>query len=142
MAHWHAGEGEPRRRSGRLRAIELRGRPLSSVGLHSFPHEVTLCILSHLPPAALCAVECTCRHFATQALWSGDDPAHHHGDEPGDLLLTLPERAAQLQMREVLPLLSEPEYYKNLKYGYARGHEPVQYVQRIRNYRDVIANDF
>lgn len=45
-------------------------------------------------------------------------------------------------MREVLPLLSEPEYYKNLKYGYARGHEPVQYVQRIRNYRDVIANDF
>ncbi|WP_420426413.1 membrane-bound lytic murein transglycosylase MltF [Algiphilus sp.] len=45
-------------------------------------------------------------------------------------------------MREVLPLLSEPDYYKDLKYGYARGHEPVQYVQRIRNYRDVIANDF
>ncbi|MHA7834659.1 MAG: transglycosylase SLT domain-containing protein, partial [Algiphilus sp.] len=45
-------------------------------------------------------------------------------------------------MREVLPLLSEPDDYKDLKYGYARGHGPVQYVQRIRNYRDVIAKDF
>lgn len=45
-------------------------------------------------------------------------------------------------MREILPLLTEPEYYKDLKYGYARGHEPVQYVQRIRNYRDVIETDF
>lgn len=45
-------------------------------------------------------------------------------------------------MREVLPLLTEPDYYKDLKYGYARGHEPVQYVQRIRNYRDVIGSDF
>lgn len=43
-------------------------------------------------------------------------------------------------MREVLPLLTEPRYYKQLKYGYARGHEPVHYVQRIRNYRDVIAS--
>jgi len=45
-------------------------------------------------------------------------------------------------MRDILPLLTEPEYYKDLKYGYARGHEPVQYVQRIRNYRDVIESDF
>lgn len=43
-------------------------------------------------------------------------------------------------MREVLPLLTEPRYYRELKYGYARGHEPVHYVQRIRNYRDVIAS--
>lgn len=45
-------------------------------------------------------------------------------------------------MREVLPLLTEPEYYKNLRYGYARGYEPVHYVQRIRNYRDVIVTAF
>ena len=47
-----------------------------------------------------------------------------------------------VDMREVLPLLTEPEYYKNLRYGYARGYEPVHYVQRIRNYRDVIATAF
>ena len=41
-------------------------------------------------------------------------------------------------MREVLPLLSDKRYYKDLKYGYARGLEPVRYVQRIRNYEDII----
>lgn len=46
------------------------------------------------------------------------------------------------EMREVLPLLSEPRYYEKLRYGYARGHEPVHYVQRIRNYRDVIQPAF
>lgn len=46
------------------------------------------------------------------------------------------------EMREVLPLLTEPNYYKDLRYGYARGYEPVHYVQRIRNYRDVISVHF
>ena len=41
-------------------------------------------------------------------------------------------------MKEVLPLLSDKRYYKDLKYGYARGLEPVRYVQRIRNYEDII----
>jgi len=41
-------------------------------------------------------------------------------------------------MRTVLPLLAEKRYYKTLKYGYARGTEPVRYVNRIRNYEDVI----
>lgn len=41
-------------------------------------------------------------------------------------------------MREVLPLLAEKQYYTDLKYGYARGTEPVHYVRRIRDYRDVI----
>lgn len=45
-------------------------------------------------------------------------------------------------MRDILPLLTEPRYYKRLKYGYARGHQPVYYVQRIRNYRDVIRRHF
>ena len=37
-------------------------------------------------------------------------------------------------MREVLPLLADPDYYQNLRYGYARGMEPVIYVTRIREY--------
>ena len=41
-------------------------------------------------------------------------------------------------LREVLPMLSDKRYYKDLKYGYARGLEPVRYVQRIRNYEDII----
>lgn len=42
-------------------------------------------------------------------------------------------------MREVLPLKADKRYYPKTRYGYARGYEPVHYVQRIRNYRDVIA---
>ena len=42
------------------------------------------------------------------------------------------------QMREVLPLLTQPRYYRDLRYGYARGNEPVQYVRRIRNYVDIL----
>ncbi|KPK11004.1 MAG: hypothetical protein AMJ68_07355 [Acidithiobacillales bacterium SG8_45] len=37
-----------------------------------------------------------------------------------------------------LPLLASPAVYKNLKYGYARGNEPVHYVSRIRRYYDVL----
>ncbi len=40
--------------------------------------------------------------------------------------------------RDVLPLLSQKKYYKDLRYGYARGSEPVRYVQRIRNYHDML----
>lgn len=47
-----------------------------------------------------------------------------------------------VDMKEVLPLLSEKKYYKDLKYGYARGNEPVQYVNRIRNYDDLIREYF
>lgn len=43
------------------------------------------------------------------------------------------------ELREVLPLLADERYHSRLRYGYARGHEPVHYVQRVRNYRDVIA---
>ena len=42
------------------------------------------------------------------------------------------------ELSEVLPLLSKKKYYKHLKYGYARGGEPVRYVQNIRNYQDIL----
>ncbi|MFP4560316.1 MAG: membrane-bound lytic murein transglycosylase MltF [Thiohalorhabdus sp.] len=43
-------------------------------------------------------------------------------------------------MKEILPLLADPDYYRNLRYGYARGIEPVRYVRRIREYRHVLHN--
>jgi membrane-bound lytic murein transglycosylase F len=43
-----------------------------------------------------------------------------------------------IEVAEMLPLLTQEKYYKTVKYGYARGTEPVLYVQRIRNYRDIL----
>ncbi|NOQ63944.1 MAG: membrane-bound lytic murein transglycosylase MltF [Methyloprofundus sp.] len=43
-------------------------------------------------------------------------------------------------MRTILPLLSQKKYYKNLKYGYARGIEPVKYIDQIRYFQDVLVN--
>jgi len=42
------------------------------------------------------------------------------------------------EMKEVLPLLSQKKYYKDLRYGYARGNEPVRYVTRIRGYDELL----
>jgi len=47
-----------------------------------------------------------------------------------------------LDVKEVLPLLMQKKYYKTLPYGYARGTEPVRYVQRIRNYYQVLDREF
>lgn len=41
-------------------------------------------------------------------------------------------------LAEVLPLLAQRQYYKSLKHGYARGSEPVRYVNRIRDYEDIL----
>lgn len=41
-------------------------------------------------------------------------------------------------LQVILPLLSWEGYYKTLKNGYARGSEPVQYVQKIRHYYDIL----
>ena len=37
-----------------------------------------------------------------------------------------------------LPLLSQRKYYIHTRHGYARGHEPVQYVQNVRSYYDIL----
>jgi len=44
-------------------------------------------------------------------------------------------------LRQVLPLLSQRKHYRNLKHGYARGREPVRYVQRIRNFYDLLVRE-
>lgn len=41
-------------------------------------------------------------------------------------------------VKKRLPLLSKKKFYKNTKHGYARGWEPVQYVERIRNYHKIL----
>lgn len=47
-----------------------------------------------------------------------------------------PDRWADV--RNSLPLLTQKEWYKKTKFGYARGHEPVLYVRNIRNYYDLL----
>ena len=42
-------------------------------------------------------------------------------------------------LRDALPLLSDPAHYTTLKYGKARGHEPVRYVDSIRNYYSLLS---
>ena len=39
-----------------------------------------------------------------------------------------------VDVREHLPLLSNKQYYSTLKYGFARGSEPVTYVDNIQYY--------
>lgn len=46
------------------------------------------------------------------------------------------------EMKDVLPLLSQKKYYKDLRYGYARGTEPVTYVTRIRSYDELLHKHF
>lgn len=41
-------------------------------------------------------------------------------------------------IERVLPLLSRSKYYSTVKHGYARGHEPVRYVEKIRDYYNML----
>ncbi len=43
-----------------------------------------------------------------------------------------------VDVRKVLPLLSRSEYYKTLKYGFARGGEAVILTENVRNYYDIL----
>jgi membrane-bound lytic murein transglycosylase F len=42
-------------------------------------------------------------------------------------------------VRSTLPLLRQKKYYRTLPHGYARGDEPVRYVDRIRTYYNILA---
>ncbi|MEW4982992.1 MAG: membrane-bound lytic murein transglycosylase MltF [Cycloclasticus sp.] len=39
-----------------------------------------------------------------------------------------------IDVKQRLPLLAEKKWYKKTKYGYARGKEPVTYVENVRQY--------
>lgn len=43
-----------------------------------------------------------------------------------------------LDVRKAYLKLREPEHYEQLKHGYARGDEAVQFVENIRNYTDIL----
>lgn len=47
-----------------------------------------------------------------------------------------PDRWSTLE--KVLPLLQQKKYYEKLKYGYARGQEPISYVNQTNNYRNIL----
>ena len=43
-----------------------------------------------------------------------------------------------IDLEQVLPLLSQRRYYKNLPHGYARGYEALEYVGRVREYHQIL----
>lgn len=43
-----------------------------------------------------------------------------------------------IDVKQVLPLLAKRKWYKKTKHGYARGWEPVRYVENIRSYYDIL----
>ena len=42
------------------------------------------------------------------------------------------------QVRERLPLLTDPAWYERVSRGYARGWEPVRYVENVRRYHEIL----
>jgi len=44
-------------------------------------------------------------------------------------------------IKEYLPLLAKKKWYTQTRYGYARGGEPVHYIQNIRRYYDILLQD-
>jgi membrane-bound lytic murein transglycosylase F len=42
-------------------------------------------------------------------------------------------------VRLALPGLAEPATYQSLKHGFARGHEAMQFVDNVRNFRDILS---
>ncbi len=46
-----------------------------------------------------------------------------------------------IDVRTSLPLLAQRKWYKKTEYGYARGWEPVRYVENIRSYYDILRRD-
>jgi membrane-bound lytic murein transglycosylase F len=43
-----------------------------------------------------------------------------------------------IHVRKSLKRLAQQSWYSKTKHGYARGWEPVQYVENIRNYYDIL----
>lgn len=41
-------------------------------------------------------------------------------------------------IQQILPLLSKPDYYTRIKYGFARGEETVDFVKRVLSYYDLL----
>jgi len=46
-----------------------------------------------------------------------------------------------IDVKTSLPLLAQRKWHKDTKFGYARGWEPVRYVENIRSYYDILRRD-
>jgi membrane-bound lytic murein transglycosylase F len=44
-------------------------------------------------------------------------------------------------IKQYLPLLAKKKWYSQTRYGYARGGEPVRYIENIRRYYDILLQD-
>jgi membrane-bound lytic murein transglycosylase F len=45
---------------------------------------------------------------------------------------------AWVDVKKNLPLLSKEKWFQQTRYGYARGREPVRYVENVRSYYDIL----
>ncbi len=64
---------------------------------------------------------------------------YYHVQDARKLALKLnknPNRWADI--KTILPLLAKKKWYKQTLYGYARGWEPVHYVENVRSYYDIL----
>ena len=43
-----------------------------------------------------------------------------------------------VDVKKHMPKLSQKKWYKKTKYGFARGHEPIEFVRRVRRYYDIL----
>lgn len=43
-----------------------------------------------------------------------------------------------VDVKKYLPLLSQKKWFQQTRYGYARGREPVRYVENVRTYYDIL----
>jgi membrane-bound lytic murein transglycosylase F len=41
-------------------------------------------------------------------------------------------------VKQALPGLADPAVFKGLRHGFARGREAMQFVDSVRNYRDIL----
>lgn len=44
----------------------------------------------------------------------------------------------RMDVKQRLPLLTEEKWHHQTKHGYARGQEPVEFVENIRSYYDLL----
>ena len=43
-----------------------------------------------------------------------------------------------IDVEKHIPKLSQKKWYKKTKYGFARGHESIEFVKRVRRYYDIL----
>ena len=58
--------------------------------------------------------------------------------DPGPVPSEIGAKDKWIDIKESLPLLGRKKWYSKTKHGYARGWEPVKYVENIRKYYDLL----